>query len=420
MILKSITHKLFIASLLVSAFCLPVLIPSWHGKLLVFLGLAWILSLKNEVVVSVLKRNLLFIIVVILVLLEVISLFFSTNTKSGLATIESIAPLLILPLIIFSSEALIDNKVIRYALVSFVAGVIVLNLASLIFISYDLWDAKNLQSNIILASNSIVQIHPAFVSLYLSFGIFFIIDQYFPLQTVNRSKLGWVLFSLVILATYLVWINSRTGIVSFSIAFLFYSFFRFKAKLRIVFVIILSTFLIIIFVVPFSRERFFNTPQLALRDGVSINSQDPNIYPLVNRKRILECSIELLKGPEFFYGYGTGDFRDAIRQCYKEKNYTFLYEKGLDSHNEYFAQIHRLGVVGLLLFVALLIVPFRYALKYRSPLLAVFIILFSITALFENVFSAQKGVTFFALFCPLLMLSARKKNESYPKSPETV
>ena len=407
-------------SLLVSAFCLPLLFPSWHGKLLVLLGLLRILSLRREGVANVFKDNHLFIFILSLILMEVTGLFFSANTKSGLATIESIAPLLILPLIIFSSEKIIDNKATRYTLISFVAGVITLNLASLAFISYDLWDAKNLQSNIILANNSIVQIHPAFVSLYLSLGIFFLIDQYFPLETANRSKLGWILFSLVILFTYLVWINSRTGIFSFCIAFTFYSFYRFQSKARILALSILTIFFIVIYSVPFSRDRFFNTPQLAMSGEVSINSEDPNIYPLITRKQILDCSIELLKGPEFFYGYGTGDFRDVLRDCYKDKKYLSLYEAGLDSHNEYLAQMHRHGIFGLFLFVALLIVPFRYALKHRSPLLAVFIILFAITALFENVLSAQKGVTFFALFCPLLMLYARKKYESYGDSKQPV
>jgi len=396
---------------------LPLLIPSWHGKLLVLLGLVWIFLLKRKRVAGVFKGNLHSIFILLLILLQFIGLFFSGNTKSGLATIESLSPLLILPLIIFSSEKIIDTKFIQYALVCFVTGVIVLNLASLTFISHDLWDAKNLQSNIIIANNSIVQIHPAFVSLYLSFCIFFLVDQYFPLEKINRSKLGWILFSLVILITYLVWINSRTGILSFCITFLFYSFYRFKSKARIISFSALTIFFLIIFSVPFSRERFFNTPKLALSGEVSVNSGDPNMYPLTVRKQIFDCSIDLLKGPEFFYGYGTGDFRDEIRDCYQEKGYTYAYQKNLDSHNEYFAQLHRHGIIGLFLFLMLLFIPFRQALKYKSPLLAVFIILFAMTALFENVFSAQKGVTFFALICPLLMLLA--KQQSQPKVAQT-
>ena len=413
-------NRLYLIVFYFVALSLPLLIPSWHGKTIILLIVVWVLSIQSKQIMIGFKKNYFFFVSFLLILIYLIGILFSSNKESGWASLESLAPLLILPIIIFSSEELISSKVLRGVLISFVAGVITLNLASLAFISYDLWDAKNLQSNIILANNSIVQIHPAFVSLYLSFCIFFLIDQYFPLETANRSKLGWILFSLVILITYLVWINSRTGIFSFCIAFIFYSFYRFHSKARIMALSILTLFFIVIYSVPFSRDRFFNTPQLALSGEVSINSEDPNIYTLISRKQILDCSIELLKGPEFFYGYGTGDFRDVLRECYKEKNYVTLYEEGLDSHNEYLAQMHRHGIFGLLLFVALLIVPFQYALKYRSPLLAVFIILFAITALFENVFSAQKGVTFFALFCPLLMLYSKKKYESRSDSAETV
>jgi len=414
------TIHVFKVLLYILCFTLPLFIPNWHGKILVGFSIVWILMSSGAQIKQVMRSNVELQLVFILFLVSLLGLLLSVNTKAGLATIESIAPLLMLPLIIFSSEKNIDDQTIPTALICLVAGVITLNLASLAFISYDLWDPKNLQSNIILANNSIVQIHPAFVSLYLSFCIFFLVDRYFPLQTANRSKLGWILFSLVILVTYLVWINSRTGILSFCLAFIFYSFYRFKSRAKVIALSILAIFFIIIYSVPFSHERFFHSPQQVLMEESAVSSQDPNIYTLVSRKHILECSIEILEAPEFFYGYGTGDFRDVLRDCFKDKNYTSLYNEGLDSHNEYFAQMHRHGIIGLFLFVSLLVIPFHYALKYKSPLLAVFIILFSITALFENVFSAQKGVTFFALFCPLLMLYARKNFESNTGSNQPV
>lgn len=177
---------------------------------------------------------------------------------------------------------------------------------------------------------------------------------------------------------------------------------------------------LLIVIIPFSRERFLNAPLRVVRGEASTLSTDKNTYTLVARKQILDCSIELLKGPEFFYGYGTGDFRDEIMKCYQEKGYTYAYQENLDSHNEYFAQLHRHGITGLILFVMLLVIPFRQALKYKNPLLAVFIILFAITALFENVFSAQKGVTFFALICPLLMVMAKQQYESEDAKSHTV
>lgn len=405
-------QKIFNATIFLSSFSLPLFIPSWHGKLLVVLGVVWIFSPKGGSIKGVIKSNLLYIFILLLILAEVIGLFYSANTKQGLAIIESLIPLLILPLIIFSSTSINIDKSIRYALISFVIGVITLNLASLAFISYDLWDPVNLQSNIIIANNAIVKIHPVFLSLYISFGIFFIVDQFFPLNTRNRSKTGWILFSLIVLFVYLIWINSRTGILTFLLGAIFYTFYRFRKAQRIVSFSFLLIVVFLTIIIPFSRERFLSAPLRVIRGEVSAVTNDRNTYTLIARKQILDCSIELLKGPQFFFGYGTGDFRDQIRDCYKAKGFNYAYKENLDSHNEYFAEMHRHGILGLILFLLLLIIPFRYALKYKSPLLAVFIILFALTALFENVFSAQKGVTFFALICPLLMLRAKQEWES--------
>jgi O-antigen ligase len=410
--MKVIGRVYLVVSYLI-ALSLPLFIPSWHGKLLILLGLVWIFSNKHEELIPRLKMNNLFFVSLFLTLVYVLGIIFSSNRASGFASLETIAPLLICSLIINTNEFL-SSKVV---LIGFVIGVIVLNLASLFFISYDLWDPVNLQSNIILANNAIVQIHPVFLSLYISFSIFFLIDQFFPLDTSNRTQTGWVLFSLLILIVYLFWINSRTGMFTFFIGAIFYIFYKFRRRQKIVSISFLVLIGLLIVIIPFSRERFLNAPLRVLRGEAFTVTSDRNTYTLIARKQILDCSIELLKGPEFFYGYGTGDFRDEIMNCYQEKGYTYAYQQNLDSHNEYFAQLHRHGITGLILFVMLLVIPFRHALKFRSPLLAVFIILFAVTAFFENVFSAQKGVTFFALICPLLMLLAKQQSRFEETKP---
>ncbi len=411
--------KIYILVLLLSTLCLPLFFPSWHGKILILLGISWIFSVQRKQILRSLSENYFSLNSFIIIIIYLVGFSNSSNLKYGFSSIESIVPLLILPIIIFGSSYLLSSQVLRVLLISFVAGVITLNLASLFFISYDLWDPINLQSNIILANNAIVMIHPVFLSLYISFCIFFLIDQFFPLDTSNRTKTGWIFFSLLILIIYLVWINSRTGIFVFFVGALYYTFHKFKGRRRLISFSLLFLILILIFTIPFSRERFLNAPLRVLQGKVSTITHDSNTYTLIARKQILDCSIELLKGPEFFYGFGTGDFRDEIRKCYLSKGYNYAYRENLDSHNEYFAQLHRHGIGGLILFVMLLVIPFRYAFKNKSSLLSVFVILFALTAMFENVFSAQKGVTFFALICPLLMLLAKqqsvlKKQEESP------
>jgi hypothetical protein len=178
--------------------------------------------------------------------------------------------------------------------------------------------------------------------------------------------------------------------------------------------------IVVLVSVPFSRNRFVDSPKkVLLGQTTAADGNDPNVYPLQRRLQIYNCDLALLKWPEILYGYGTGDFRDELQKCFEANNYTAPLAENMDSHNEYFAQLHRHGIIGLGLFLALLIVPFRHALKYRSPLLGAFIILFAVTALFENVFSAQKGVTFFALFCPLLYLHAKLQYEQKASQPSS-
>ncbi|NJN42109.1 MAG: O-antigen ligase family protein [Flammeovirgaceae bacterium] len=224
----------------------------------------------------------------------------------------------------------------------------------------------------------------------------------------ERNKLGWIIFSLTVLFVYLVWLNSRAGILSFFLASLFFIGYNFTGRKRVLGFGSLLVFLIVLFIVPFSQSRFVEAPKKVLLSEADFSSGDPNVYPLLTRIKVYQCDLELLKWPEIVYGYGTGDFRDELQKCFASNGFDGPLSENMDSHNEYFAQLHRHGIIGLGLFLALLIVPFRYSLKYNDALLGAFIILFASTALFENVFSAQKGVTFFALFCPLLYLRAKQ------------
>lgn len=392
--------------LILLAVALPLFIPSIHGKLIILFGAVWLFSKPD---LKVIRSETILILFWLYVAVEIVGVFYSQDKNFGFAFLETSAPLLFLPLIILSSHSILSSVINRKALIAFVVGVAILNLASLFFISYDLWDPKNLQSNLIAANHVIVSIHPAFLSMYISFCVFFLVDQFFPLKNLNRSKLGWVVFSLMVLLIFLIWLNSRAGILAFILASLFFMGLKWTGKTRLVGLIGLVIFLFLIVLLPFSKHRFLSTPKMVLTGEATGFETDPSVYPLLNRIQVLKCDIELLKWPEILYGYGTGDFRGELQVCFAANGYERPLAESMDSHSEYFAQLHRHGVIGLALFLALLFIPFRHSLKYKSPLLGAFIILFAVTALFENVFSAQKGVTFFALFCPLLWLYAKQE-----------
>lgn len=392
---------------------LPFLVPSIFSKITILLAVLWMLIRPS---VRVVLKNTLAKIILGALLVSLLGYMYSNNKIQALAVNETLASLLVFPIVIFSSKPLLSRVDIRHILISLTVGVTLFNLTSLFFISYDLWDPKNLQTNLIAANNIIVKIHPALLSMYISFCIFFLIDQYFPLHKLNRVRLGWMIFGLAVLVVFLIWLNSRAGILAFLLAFLFFVSYRWQGRMRMVSFGSLLLLVAILVSIPFSNYRFIKTPLLVLSGNGSVNHEDPNIFPLENRLQILRCNIELMKWPQIIYGYGTGDGRDELQKCFAANNYVKPYAESMDSHSEYFGQLHRHGVIGLGLFLALLLVPFLHALKHKSPLLGAFIILFAVTAMFENVFSVQKGVTFFALFCPLLWLHANEQDASKAQS----
>ncbi|MGE0770171.1 MAG: O-antigen ligase family protein [Cyclobacteriaceae bacterium] len=403
--MDNLRTKISFALLVISCFLLPLLVPSQFSKVVVvFLVSVAVAGLEYKKL-----TNPLVYCFVGLFTLDLVGLLNSSNTQYSIAHLETALSLIVFPILLFVGKT---QHSISRPLIAFASGVLLLNLASLFLISYDLWDPKNLQINLIEANNIIVKIHPAFLSMYISFCIFFIADYYFPLHKLDRVKLGWVLFSLSVLTVFLIWLNSRAGILAFVLSAIFFISYRWQGRTRWIGFAGLILFLVVLVSVPFSRYRFVEAPKMVLSSESGVNHNDPNVYPIENRLQIYKCDVELLKWPEIIYGYGTGDFRDELQKCFEANNYTAPLAENMDSHSEYFAQLHRHGIIGLGLFLALLIVPFRHALKYRSPLLGAFIILFAVTALFENVFSAQKGVTFFALFCPLLYIYAKQQYEA--------
>lgn len=357
-------------------------------------------------------------LVAALLLVQLGGFLYTEENNLTLNSLDSYLILILVPIFVSKASASLRSADLEKIVVGFTFGVVSLNLASLFFISYDLWDPKNLQSNLIVANNAIVKIHPALLSLYVSLSIFILIEFYFPLGGSDRKRLGWILFSLVVLTVFLIWLNSRAGIFGFFVACVFYILFKYTGS-RIKAFIFLIGLLILVAAIPFSRERFIMSPLAALNGNVQSDASiSANTKPLIVRKKIIEASIDLLKWPEVLYGYGTGDGKQKLNEALVARGYNELAASGFDAHNEYFAELHRHGLIGLTVFLILMGYVHWYATRYQSGLLAVFVILFGVTALFENVLSSQKSAALFALVCPLLMLHARLRHKDQSGEPD--
>ncbi len=114
----------------------------------------------------------------------------------------------------------------------------------------------------------------------------------------------------------------------------------------------------------------------------------------------------------FWTGTAPGDAQEVLNAKYTE----FGYLEGVDVynlHNEYLQVVLELGLLGLVVFLALLALQFRKAIKAKQPIYLAFLIIFSLGCVTESMMNRNKGVVTFTAIALVLF---QAQNSSLKKS----
>lgn len=425
-LIKKLIEWLFYAV----AFTLPLLQESWNSKIIVLLALLSLLSIKPLDLWRRIKSNKIYWLFSSLFLLDVIGLIPSDNIQGGLGYLETKASVIVFPLVVLAAASSLTKQIIRNICRAFALGVltvlfgyffILLSTSLKTGFDIDYWFQDRLTS-IPLIANATFNIHPSYLSLYITFCIFCVFEELRTIHT-KWAQLLYGIVLLVFLASQL-WLNSRMGLIGFMIVGIFYIAYRANKKQKLIVGVGAVAFIIILSALPFAQERFILAPLRAIQHAGQVNATDADSWPIAFRVQIYDCSIHLLKNNHWLAGYGTGDSKDKLNECYREMNYGWLVARRPDAHNEYFAQLHRHGIGGLALFLICLIIPFRKAVQGDDVVYAAFILLFALSCLSENLLSSQKGVAFYSLFNSLLclrpVLSSMDQSDNEPLNPKVL
>ena len=393
------------------AFTLPFLRAHWNSKVIVLLILVSIFQINIKELWLKIRVYKIFWLFASLFFLDVVGLIHTQNLNYGFRYLETKIPILVFPFLILINLEILNRKIIDNICKSFFSGVLVILAGYTVIIlrevlknglTFASFLNERLSDIPAIANQTIIDIHPSFLSLYLSlFGLYILI--YFRTKP-PKSKI-WILSTLLLLIIFFqIWLNSRAGLIGFVLVTIFFVFFQTNRKNKILSLWITLLFLAGLLSIPVARERFVFAPIRAMQNIGEVNVKDPVTWPISFRFQIFDCSIDLLENNNWILGYGTGDFRDKINQCFSEKEYGWLIVREFDAHNEYFSQLHRHGIIGLILFLACLVIPLKDAFHAKQTLYIVFLLLIIISALPETILSSQKGVVFYALFNSLLYL----------------
>ncbi|MFM2156754.1 MAG: hypothetical protein RL516_1503 [Bacteroidota bacterium] len=333
--------------------------------------------------------------------LHVVGVLWSTNYGQAGLDLQIKMTLLLLPIILssFQIDALFMNKVRRY----FIGGVLVscIYLLSIAFYSY-FKTGKAIVFFYSELSDSIM--HPTYFSLYLNAALLFVFHE--MLLSSHRRTIWMGAAFMIVFFVMIVLLSARTAEATafISLFVMIVLYWKQKGSYRFIYpLLFVFTVTIVAQVLLLKYSNRFSQVEVAVNNTAPVSSNSYN--STTGRIEIWKETISIL--PQFWLiGTGTGDVKDVLNTTYHDNNFSYGYEKSLNTHNQYLQSFLTLGIIGLVLLVLSITIPWFMRINYH-PLLLMLLFIFALNCITESMLEAQRGAIFFAL---MISIFGRKIN----------
>ncbi|MFD1143788.1 O-antigen ligase family protein [Larkinella insperata] len=242
----------------------------------------------------------------------------------------------------------------------------------------------------------ITGMHPTYMGIYLCFASAILLISPKHRQQVKGWKLVAVQFPLFL---FLMALMPKAPVIALFVILCYYAWINRAQKHK--FVPILAVLLISLSIacisIPFSSQR--------IGEFSAVLDAKPNDNPMDNsvqmRQVILSVDLDVL-AQNWVTGLGPGGVDPALKAKYEEYARRLNVPlEAFDTHNEYLNQWLSFGLIGITLFILVLGIQFANAVRRRDHLYAILLMIFIVTFFTENVWSQQKGITFYSFFTSL-------------------
>ncbi|MCC7303167.1 MAG: glycosyltransferase [Bacteroidia bacterium] len=367
----------------------------------------WIGSGNWKAKAGNMKANAGLILFPLYFLLHLAGMAWTENASAGWADVETKLSLFILP-VLFAAQGTVPAELLRSVKRAFVCGLILSVFIGLTFSSwnyfYEWWQVRTgelsgqfYNTDFFLAGRFSPFVHPGYYAVYLSFGMFLIMEEVlFNFRCSAREKRGAgfiiILFGVAVLLTV-----SRIGmfcIFLLAIRLLYLLAFK-KGKP-------LSALAVILIVGITGMLVYFNSATIRYRVEQTItgfssnNTKDSTDL----RSGVWHSAWEAGK-EDRLKGSGTGDVKQLLIKKYRENGLITAADKELNAHNQFLQSTAALGLPGLILLALTFIITF---LKPNFQLRVLLMVLFAFM-LVESVLEIQAGTLFVAFWIPLMCIS---------------
>lgn len=244
-------------------------------------------------------------------------------------------------------------------------------------------------------------LHHTYLALYTLLALAFLYTELVDYARGSRRALLAVLGMMVLLVAYIIITQSRTGLVGLILLIGGILIHLVFVQKRIWLGIITIAAIIIgaggVYILqPDTSHRLTNTIK-GLAQG---NSSDDRLV-------ITQTALQTI-GENLPWGVGVGDRIDELQVRFKQNTSDqAIIDRHFNPHNQFLDTLLSTGVIGLLVLLSLVAIPF-FVEKRDNVYLLLFISITAFCALFESILERQMGIQFFCLFYCLLLVDTKE------------
>ena len=245
------------------------------------------------------------------------------------------------------------------------------------------------------------EMHSIYLSMHIGVGIIFLIDM---MSKANVNKRFYFLILFALLFVFMAVLNRRGPIIALvMIGLIFLIKSRLKVKLALPVFILTIVFALTLMLTP----KFNNINRFKELIDIEALNSNPNSSSAI-RLSIYNCALkQAFKAPVF--GYGWGDVKEVLNECYKEENPNLLL-KNYNTHNQFLSMLLATGIVGLFLLLFYFYFTLKFSNKNGNQVLFFLLLYFGFNMLSENILEREDGVIFFSFFVNLFLFNSEIKS----------
>lgn len=249
--------------------------------------------------------------------------------------------------------------------------------------------------------------HHGYLSMYVLMSMAYLAYLALHSEVVGIRHKSLVYTVLVVselaFTAYLFILQSRSGILGLmllAVGVLLLVFIKLR-RYRLG-VVLLSCFAVVVAVtvltVPSSQRRLADT-----LGKVATHDQSDERY-IISR-----ASMNVVKA-NMPWGVGAGDRVDELVAEYQRMGAEKQYWRRYNPHNQFVDTLMTTGVLGLLVLLAIVILPTVECLQLKDYLFLAFLLIVSLSAMFESILERQMGINFFCFFYCMFIVENKEYN----------